>query len=263
MTNVKKVSDLFLTIHLQRKHMTKNNKQPNSLSFDLDVSQSTELTSFESRSFPSTRSGFIELIEDKPEYIKIGSAIDCQSLEWEFKCPLKWSKLKKTKFDDVRFCTLCEERVYTAYSKAELKRLTSQGSCVRVITEKQMDVMGDMSDPYFYDESLEHLESIALLDAIIELARHIEQFKMRRDYYPALKLTKLLGRFERFEKQVETGLRDRETGLPKEVTTLSESKKNDCENKAIAVKELINKRAEFEEKLQQANEYITLKSLEM
>lgn len=240
--------------------MTNNKNITDDFSFHLDGAQSTELGVFESEIFPSTRSGFIELVEDKPDDIKYGAAIKCESLEWEFKCPLKWSKLKKTKFDDVRFCTLCEERVYTAYSKAELKRLTSQGSCVRVITEKQLDVMGGMSDPY--DFQLSDLpEGMLLIDAITELANQVNNFKKRRGFYPILKLKRLLGRLDRFEQQIQSGLRDRQTGLSDDCQNLSEEQQMEYKERAALVMRFLGELDRFERMLQEADEYITFRSL--
>lgn len=159
----------------------------------------------------------------------------------------------------MRFCTLCEERVYTAYSKAELKRLTSQGSCVRVITEKQLHAVEFMS-PGLYEDEFSPLESIALIDAILQLEKNIEQFKKRRGFYPAIKLTRLLGRLDRFQKQFELGFRDKETGISKELLSLSLDQKAETEDKFKAIKKLINNRAHLEQKLQEANEYVAFKS---
>lgn len=67
------------------------NKLEADLSFKLDGNQIKEIESFEFEIFPSARSGMIELIEDKSDDIQFGSSIHCQSLQWEFKFPLKWS----------------------------------------------------------------------------------------------------------------------------------------------------------------------------
>ena len=191
--------------------MNKNKTGLENLSFSLDKSQSNNL-SVGGELYTSTRSRFIELVEDKSVDIEFGSKINCQSLPWEFKCTLDWEQLEQTEFDDVRFCTLCDEKVYTAYSKAELKRLVSQGSCVRVITQSSKGMLGVINAPP-YSEPLIPSEESFLVDAIIELVNQIEIFNKRRGYYPVSKLKRLLGRLDRFEQQIEYGLRDNFTGV--------------------------------------------------
>lgn len=225
------------------------------LSFSLDALQINELDTFEAEIFPATRSRFIELVEDKSDDIEYGAAINCQSLKWEFECPLDWNQLGKTKFDDVKFCHVCEERVYTAYSRTELKRLTSQGSCVRVITKSLVNVMGGMGfieSPYDSKTAID--ESMALIDSIIQLAEHIEQFKKRRGFYSVLKVKRLLGRLDRFEQQIDAGLRDRNSGLAKDGVSLSEQQKMDYRHKADLVLNFLRNRSDFQEKIEESEQ---------
>lgn len=227
------------------------------LSFSLDALQTNEFGTFETEIFPATRSRFIELVEDKSDDIEYGAAINCQSLKWEFKCPLDWNQLEKTKFDDVKFCHVCEERVYTAYSRAELKRLTSQGSCVRVITKSLVNVVGGMGiieSPY--DSVITKDESMALIDSIIQQAEHIEQFKKRRGYYPVLKLKRLLGRLDHFEQQIDASLRDRNTGLTKDGVSLSTQQKIDYRHKVDVVLNFLRNRADFQKKIEEGEQAI-------
>lgn len=184
--------------------MSKQNKENTSLDFYLDAPQQNSTDTFDQEVFPGTRSRFIELVEDSDETIGFGSSIKCQSLKWEFQCPLDWSQLKKTQFDDVRYCQRCDEKVYTAYSKAELNRLIKQGACVRVNTQFNKFVMGMMGE---LDYSAEETAAQYLIDSIVQLDQAIEFFHQKRGYLPIVKIKRLLGRIERFEQQIISGLR--------------------------------------------------------
>ena len=217
--------------------MTKQNKEKTSLDFRLDAPQKNSADTFDNEIFPGSRSRFIELVEDSDESIGFSSSIKCHSLKWEFQCPLDWSQLKKTKFDDVRFCQRCDESVYTAYSKAELNRLIKQGACVRVNTQFNKFVMGMMGEEYYSSEEVaEHY----LIDSIIQLDQAIEFFHQKRGYFPIVKIKRLLGRIERFEQQITSGLRP----------SLEEDLKSDERLKKVI--QLIQNKSELERKLEYA-----------
>ena len=51
---------------------------------------------------------------------------------FEFKCPLKWSKLKKTRDAAVRFCKVCKQEVYLCSTPEEFVEHGNRGHCVAV-----------------------------------------------------------------------------------------------------------------------------------
>lgn len=212
-------------------------KQKTSLDFRLDATQKNSAGSFDKEIYPGSRSRFIEIVEDSDETIGFGSSIKCQSLKWEFQCPLDWSQLKRTEFEDVRFCQRCDESVYTAYSKAELNRLIKQGACVRVNTQFNKFVMGMMGEEYYPTEEVaEHY----LIDSIVQLDQAIEFFHQKRGYFPIVKIKRLLGRIERFEQQIINGLRPSLEQLNKEDESLKK------------VIQLIHNKPDLESKLKYA-----------
>jgi hypothetical protein len=211
------------------------NNEKNSLHFWLDAPQIEGDEGSAKELLPSSRSRFIEIVEDSDETIGFGSSIKCQSLKWEFQCPLDWSQLKRTEFEDVRFCQRCDEKVYTAYSKAELNRLIKQGACVRVNTQFDQFIMGMMGEQDYPEEEN---ASRYLIGFIIQLSEAIEYFYKKRGYYPIVKLKRLLGRLERFELQVLKGLRPPLEQSPKDDESLNK------------VMELINDKSDLERKLQ-------------
>lgn len=56
--------------------------------------------------------------------------IACETVQWQFSCPKRWSDLEKTGDSQVRFCRECMKPVYRAKDRVELKNLASQGLCV-------------------------------------------------------------------------------------------------------------------------------------
>lgn len=53
-------------------------------------------------------------------------------VEFTFQCPKLWSKLKKTKDLNVRFCNVCSRNVHLCNSLEEVHRHASHGNCIAV-----------------------------------------------------------------------------------------------------------------------------------
>ncbi len=53
-------------------------------------------------------------------------------LEFEFRCPARWEKLKPTEHDDIRFCQSCRKKVYFCGSIQQAKNHAHAGRCVAV-----------------------------------------------------------------------------------------------------------------------------------
>jgi len=220
--------------------MSKESKNDADLSFELDIRNSCEVGDIERDVFPKSRRRFIELLEDQDDSQGLNSKINCQSLKWEVECPMAWDKLTPTEFDDVRHCSLCEEKVYTAYSQTELKLLTKQGACVRVITERLDDALGMLQMPYDCGSLSDG--SDLLIGEILLLASQVKAFKRRRGFDSAVKLKRLLGRLNRYEQQELIGLRVGNSVQSSE--------------KIAKLKELIDSRSKIEAKYEQALHYL-------
>jgi len=184
----------------------------NDLSFELDQAQKPDpIIEIHETSFPGSRHRFIELLEDNSEGVRFDGKIDCRHLQWEFKCPKRWSELTQTALDDVRFCESCHQNVYTAYSRKDLKRLQSEGACVRIITKENGAMLGAVMAPE-YDTNQGELGE-ALILSIVEMTQVIENYFKRRGYYDEHSLMRLQSMLSRFAQQISENLRDKNTGL--------------------------------------------------
>ena len=180
----------------------------NDLSFELDQAQKPDpIIEIHETSFPGSRHRFIELLEDNSEGVRFDGKIDCRHLQWEFKCPKRWSELTQTALDDVRFCESCHQNVYTAYSRKDLKRLQSEGACVRIITKENGAMLGAVMAPE-YDTNQGELGE-ALILSIVEMTQVIENYFKRRGYYDEHSLMRLQSMLSRFAQQISENLRDK------------------------------------------------------
>lgn len=196
----------------------------NELSFELDGAQSPDpILDMHETSFPGSRHRFIELLEDNSEGVRFDGKIDCRHLKWEFQCPKSWSDLKKTALDDVRFCQSCHQNVYTAYSRKDLKRLQSEGACVRIITKDSGGMLGAVMGAE-YDIRRNDLGETLVL-SIIEMTDVIERYFKRRGYYDEHSLMRLQNMLSRFAQQISEGLRDQNTGLATDIDAFEVSSK--------------------------------------
>lgn len=53
-------------------------------------------------------------------------------VEFAFKCPKRWSKLKKTKDHSVRFCDVCSRNVHLCNTLEDVHWHASRGDCIAV-----------------------------------------------------------------------------------------------------------------------------------
>ena len=53
-------------------------------------------------------------------------------VEFAFQCPKRWSKLKKTKDESIRFCNACNRNVFLCTSLEDVHRHASKGDCIAV-----------------------------------------------------------------------------------------------------------------------------------
>ena len=60
---------------------------------------------------------------------------------FEFECSKKWSDLKATDNQNIRFCSACNHEVYLAASQSEFDQYAADGKCV-AIKEAEWDMLG-------------------------------------------------------------------------------------------------------------------------
>jgi len=53
-------------------------------------------------------------------------------VEFAFQCPKHWSKLKKTKDSDIRFCDVCSRNVHFCNSWEEIHHHAAKGNCIAI-----------------------------------------------------------------------------------------------------------------------------------
>ena len=59
-----------------------------------------------------------------------------------YQCQMRWDDLALTATGDVRYCTNCEQRVYTVRDRAGLARCISEGHCVRIPFKGERFLLG-------------------------------------------------------------------------------------------------------------------------
>ena len=52
--------------------------------------------------------------------------------EFEFECPKDWNNLQKTSAENVRFCDVCEKKVFFCNTEREAKAHSILGNCVAI-----------------------------------------------------------------------------------------------------------------------------------
>lgn len=55
--------------------------------------------------------------------------------EFKKRCPLKWSDIKETDVEGIRFCRVCDRNVYECKTPEEFMKLGNEGKCVAVMSE--------------------------------------------------------------------------------------------------------------------------------
>jgi len=55
-----------------------------------------------------------------------------------FKCPLKWSDLEKTDYEDVRYCDVCMENVYHVFTVGDFKKRVKEKKCIAIVDEDEV-----------------------------------------------------------------------------------------------------------------------------
>jgi len=58
---------------------------------------------------------------------------------FEYKCPMKWTKLKKTNNEDQRYCGACDKVVFKAETVEEAEKLSLESKCVALAIKKAVD----------------------------------------------------------------------------------------------------------------------------
>ncbi|MBC8311195.1 MAG: hypothetical protein H8E72_02730 [Candidatus Marinimicrobia bacterium] len=66
--------------------------------------------------------------------------------QFEYKCPLEWKNLKKTKDSKVRFCDECNKDVYRCRAKEDLDKHIELNHCIAV-NDSEWGVVGMMKPP--------------------------------------------------------------------------------------------------------------------
>ena len=73
--------------------------------------------------------------------------IDNCKYEFDYKCPLEWRNLKKTKDLNTRFCEECNKNVYKCRTGKDIDKHIKLNNCIAV-DEPSMP-MGMISNPEF------------------------------------------------------------------------------------------------------------------
>ena len=58
--------------------------------------------------------------------------IDNCEYKFEYKCPLEWENLKKTKDSKIRFCNKCNKNVYRCITSEDIDKHLQLNHCVAV-----------------------------------------------------------------------------------------------------------------------------------
>ena len=77
------------------------------------------------------------------------------ALEFDFECPLEWSKLKATDSAGIKFCSECKNNVYRCESLEEINKHIDQGHCIAVKDDGDRMPMGFIQPPVIDMEELE------------------------------------------------------------------------------------------------------------
>ena len=73
-------------------------------------------------------------------------------VEFTFQCPKLWSKLKKTKDNDIRFCDVCGRNVYLCNSWEEIRHHAQEGNCIAIPPDEneREHLLGEPPPSYSY-----------------------------------------------------------------------------------------------------------------
>jgi len=107
--------------------------------------------------------------------------IECDFLEWEFRCPRHWERLELTNRRDVRFCNACHENVYAVTDKKTAQALANEGKCIVLMELKDIEPLEDgefVSEDRMTMGIVNHIESDPRLKKI-DLEKKIEQINAR------------------------------------------------------------------------------------
>ena len=76
--------------------------------------------------------------------------IDNCEYSFEYKCPLEWKNLKKTKDSKIRFCGECDKNVYRCTTNQEIDENIKLNHCIAIDrTFTQPPTMGVMEPPEY------------------------------------------------------------------------------------------------------------------
>ena len=70
--------------------------------------------------------------------------IDNCEFKFRYKCPLYWSKLKKTDDSNIKYCSGCSKLVYKCSNETEINRHINANHCVAI---ENMPLMGYIKKP--------------------------------------------------------------------------------------------------------------------
>lgn len=57
---------------------------------------------------------------------------NCSASDFEFVCPKKWSELRKSYVEGVRYCDQCKKNVYLCRTDADIKLYDSVNYCIAI-----------------------------------------------------------------------------------------------------------------------------------
>ena len=72
--------------------------------------------------------------------------IDNCEFQFEYKCPLEWKNLNKTKDSKVRFCNECNKNVYRCRTEKDIDKHVELNHCIAIDDGADMP-MGMMGPP--------------------------------------------------------------------------------------------------------------------
>jgi len=61
---------------------------------------------------------------------KVTKVANCKKIGIETPCPLHWKQLEVTKEKNVKYCNVCEDKVYFCENDEELIKNATKGNCI-------------------------------------------------------------------------------------------------------------------------------------
>jgi hypothetical protein len=74
--------------------------------------------------------------------------IACESVEWEFRCPMRWDELETTEDASTRYCDRCEKTVHYCSTVEELNTFAGDKKCIAWSNRPREQCRDEDYEPY-------------------------------------------------------------------------------------------------------------------